>query len=109
MRQCAGKWGDCCSMDGECGSGPDFCGTGKCQMGNCTGLFLPAATSLPPFSIPGVSFSTASTTMTSAATKTGTATNPPSSTVVPPSPACTGGTTADGISGNLIGLCFVQL
>ncbi|KAK2055942.1 hypothetical protein LY76DRAFT_475636, partial [Colletotrichum caudatum] len=32
MRQCAGKRGDCCSMDGERGTGPDFCGTGKCHM-----------------------------------------------------------------------------
>ncbi|GKT51192.1 uncharacterized protein ColSpa_11373 [Colletotrichum spaethianum] len=105
MRQCAGKWGDCYSMDGEYGTGPDFCGTGKCQMGNCTGPSLPTATSLPPFSIPGVSSSTASRTTTSAATKMGAATTPSSSTVVPPSPACTGGTTADGISGNFIGLC----
>ncbi|KAF6817712.1 hypothetical protein CMUS01_12043 [Colletotrichum musicola] len=41
MRQCAGKWGDCCSMDGECGSGPDFCGADKCQTGNCAATPLP--------------------------------------------------------------------
>ncbi|KAF6841150.1 hypothetical protein CPLU01_00711 [Colletotrichum plurivorum] len=41
MRQCAGKWGDCCSLDGECGSGPDFCGADKCQTGNCAATPLP--------------------------------------------------------------------
>ncbi|KAL6858211.1 hypothetical protein ACO1O0_005667 [Amphichorda felina] len=35
-RLCAGIWGDCCSFDGECGSGPDYCSQGKCQSGNCT-------------------------------------------------------------------------
>lgn len=35
--QCAGKWGDCCSFqEGRCGTGPDFCGEGRCQSGNCT-------------------------------------------------------------------------
>lgn len=23
-------------MDGKCGTGDDFCGRGKCQLGNCT-------------------------------------------------------------------------
>ncbi|KAJ3496106.1 hypothetical protein NLG97_g2910 [Lecanicillium saksenae] len=36
-RKCAGKWGDCCSIDGKCGTGPDFCGIEKCQSGNCEG------------------------------------------------------------------------
>ncbi|KAI1122882.1 carbohydrate-binding module family 50 [Nemania abortiva] len=35
-RRCAGEWGDCCNMDGKCGTGPAFCGWGKCQTGNCT-------------------------------------------------------------------------
>ncbi|KAI1123310.1 hypothetical protein F5Y10DRAFT_281060 [Nemania abortiva] len=35
--QCAGKWGDCCSLEaGKCGTGDDFCSEGKCQSGNCT-------------------------------------------------------------------------
>lgn len=34
-RRCAGKWGDCCNLDGKCGSGTDFCGWMKCQSGNC--------------------------------------------------------------------------
>ncbi|OIW32726.1 hypothetical protein CONLIGDRAFT_276828 [Coniochaeta ligniaria NRRL 30616] len=34
-RICAGKWGNCCSMDGECGTGPAFCGTTTCQSGDC--------------------------------------------------------------------------
>ena len=33
--KCGGKWGDCCSIDGICGTGPDFCGA-RCQSGNCT-------------------------------------------------------------------------
>jgi hypothetical protein len=32
---CAGKWGDCCNLEGRCGTGEDFCGKGKCQLGNC--------------------------------------------------------------------------
>ncbi|OTA97428.1 carbohydrate-binding module family 18 protein [Hypoxylon sp. CO27-5] len=34
-RLCAGKWGDCCNLDGVCGTGADFCGEGVCQSGNC--------------------------------------------------------------------------
>ncbi|KAJ6786131.1 hypothetical protein PWT90_04866 [Aphanocladium album] len=34
-RQCAGKWGDCCGINGKCGTGPDFCGPERCQSGNC--------------------------------------------------------------------------
>lgn len=33
---CTGKWGECCSIDGNCGSGEAFCGLGNCQLGNCT-------------------------------------------------------------------------
>ncbi|KAL8357733.1 hypothetical protein RB601_009263 [Gaeumannomyces tritici] len=34
---CGGKWGDCCSFsEGKCGTGPEYCGQGKCQSGNCT-------------------------------------------------------------------------
>jgi hypothetical protein len=33
---CGGKWGDCCSNEGLCGTGPGFCGTGNCWSGNCT-------------------------------------------------------------------------
>ncbi|KAM6513793.1 hypothetical protein FALCPG4_015006 [Fusarium falciforme] len=36
MRVCAGKWGDCCSRDGVCGTGPGYCDEQNCQMGNCT-------------------------------------------------------------------------
>lgn len=36
VRQCTGKWGDCCHVNGTCGTGSQFCGTGVCQMGNCT-------------------------------------------------------------------------
>ncbi|KAI1111929.1 carbohydrate-binding module family 50 [Nemania sp. NC0429] len=35
-RRCAGKWGDCCNMDGKCGTGEAFCGWGTCSSGNCT-------------------------------------------------------------------------
>ncbi len=35
-RLCAGKWGDCCNLDGACGTGDDFCGTSVCFSGNCT-------------------------------------------------------------------------
>ncbi|KAI8964535.1 carbohydrate-binding module family 50 [Daldinia sp. FL1419] len=35
-RICAGKQGDCCSIDGKCGTGPEFCGESVCQSGNCT-------------------------------------------------------------------------
>ncbi|UNI24918.1 hypothetical protein JDV02_010635 [Purpureocillium takamizusanense] len=33
---CAGKWGDCCNLDGKCGTGAAFCGADVCQFGNCT-------------------------------------------------------------------------
>lgn len=35
-RLCAGVWGDFCNMNGTCGTGDAFCGTGLCQSGNCT-------------------------------------------------------------------------
>ncbi|KAF4986294.1 hypothetical protein FDECE_16027 [Fusarium decemcellulare] len=34
LRVC-GEWGDCCNLQGKCGSGPDFCGEGICQAGEC--------------------------------------------------------------------------
>ncbi|KAF4462701.1 CFEM domain-containing [Fusarium albosuccineum] len=34
LRVC-GEWGDCCNLQGKCGSGPDFCGDGICQAGEC--------------------------------------------------------------------------
>lgn len=37
-RQCIGKQGDCCNIDGTCGSGPENCGLGVCQSGNCEGV-----------------------------------------------------------------------
>lgn len=33
--KCAGKWGDCCSIDGQCGTGPEFCAESKCYSGSC--------------------------------------------------------------------------
>lgn len=36
-RKCAGKWGDCCSVDGRCGTGREFCSRETCQSGNCKG------------------------------------------------------------------------
>lgn len=35
LRLCAGKWGDCCNLDGVCGTGDDFCATSVCVFGNC--------------------------------------------------------------------------
>lgn len=35
LRVC-GEWGDCCNLQNRCGSGPDFCGKGVCQAGECT-------------------------------------------------------------------------
>ncbi|PVH95053.1 carbohydrate-binding module family 18 protein, partial [Periconia macrospinosa] len=34
-KMCAGKWGNCCSLSGQCGTGTDFCGKGKCYSGAC--------------------------------------------------------------------------
>ncbi|KAK1829982.1 hypothetical protein QBC39DRAFT_243621, partial [Podospora conica] len=34
-RRCVGKWGDCCNVDGKCGTGWDFCENEQCQSGNC--------------------------------------------------------------------------
>ncbi|SPO01210.1 uncharacterized protein DNG_03957 [Cephalotrichum gorgonifer] len=34
-RQCAGKWGECCSFKGECGSDKEHCGVGTCLFGAC--------------------------------------------------------------------------
>ncbi|CEJ93721.1 hypothetical protein VHEMI09292 [[Torrubiella] hemipterigena] len=36
--RCRGKWGDCCSIDGKCGSGADFCSKSRCYSGKCDGL-----------------------------------------------------------------------
>ncbi|KAI1164866.1 hypothetical protein F5B18DRAFT_228642 [Nemania serpens] len=51
-RRCAGEWGDCCSVDGKCGTGTAFCGWTKCQSGQCIippGV-LPYRASRDPFS-----------------------------------------------------------
>ncbi|KAK7926866.1 hypothetical protein PG985_003864 [Apiospora marii] len=32
---CAGEWGNCCSLDGNCGTGKAFCGMGNCLWGEC--------------------------------------------------------------------------
>jgi hypothetical protein len=44
---CGGKWGDCCSIEGRCGSGKSFCDSGKCQSGNCT-IIIPTPREPPP-------------------------------------------------------------
>lgn len=44
---CAGVWGDCCSLEGECGTGDAFCGVDVCQSGNCTRLAVPEPTTPP--------------------------------------------------------------
>ncbi|KAH6885402.1 hypothetical protein B0T10DRAFT_462449 [Thelonectria olida] len=36
LRACAGKWGECCRVEGECGNGPSYCGQGNCVYGKCT-------------------------------------------------------------------------
>jgi hypothetical protein len=33
--KCGGRWGDCCSLDGKCGTGKEFCVDKTCQSGNC--------------------------------------------------------------------------
>src|SRR5882757_3405659 len=48
-RICAGRWGDCCNMDGACSTGSDFCGVDVCQSGNCT---RPTRSSTPPAPLP---------------------------------------------------------
>lgn len=35
-RRCTGVWGDCCNVNGKCGSGGGFCGMDVCQSGKCT-------------------------------------------------------------------------
>lgn len=32
---CGGKWGECCNLQGQCGTGDSFCAQNKCQGGNC--------------------------------------------------------------------------
>lgn len=34
-RSCTGKWGNCCSIDGQCGTGEAYCGLFTCQEGDC--------------------------------------------------------------------------
>ncbi|KAK4243853.1 hypothetical protein C7999DRAFT_44412 [Corynascus novoguineensis] len=34
-RSYAGRWGDCCSIDGRCSTGPAHCGLFTCQEGDC--------------------------------------------------------------------------
>jgi hypothetical protein len=45
--QCGGKWGNCCNIEGSCGTGESHCGVGRCQTGNCT-IIIPPAPGLPP-------------------------------------------------------------
>jgi hypothetical protein len=47
---CGGKWGTCCDISGQCGTGESFCGVAKCQNGNCTIV-------IPPPSVGGQSVS----------------------------------------------------
>ena len=44
-KMCAGVWGDCCNAEGRCGTGPDFCAYGQCQLENC---IIPKVTPGPP-------------------------------------------------------------
>ncbi|KAF2271267.1 uncharacterized protein EI97DRAFT_497345 [Westerdykella ornata] len=46
-RLCAGKWGDCCNIEGACGTGSEFCGLDVCQSGNCTRPTTPTPSSTP--------------------------------------------------------------
>ncbi|KAF1994724.1 carbohydrate-binding module family 18 protein [Amniculicola lignicola CBS 123094] len=46
-RLCAGKWGDCCNMEGACGTGSSFCGLDVCQSGNCTRPTTPTPSPTP--------------------------------------------------------------
>ncbi|KAL0473868.1 hypothetical protein QR685DRAFT_436556 [Neurospora intermedia] len=100
FRSCTGIWGDCCNAAGKCGTGPDFCAYGKCQLGNCdrqptssttssstatvktsnpvTASTSKASTSTATTSTTTKSLSTSSlrTTTSSSATKTGSSTTP---------------------------------
>ncbi|KAK3946879.1 hypothetical protein QBC32DRAFT_387288 [Pseudoneurospora amorphoporcata] len=100
FRSCTGIWGDCCNAAGRCGTGPDFCVYGKCQLGNCdrqptssttssstatvktsnpvTASTSKASTSTATTSTTTKSLSTSSlkTTTSSSATKTGSSTTP---------------------------------
>lgn len=49
MRVCAGKWGECCNNHGECGTGPDYCSQGKCQLGQCTNANTTTVEDQPDF------------------------------------------------------------
>lgn len=64
-RLCAGVQGDCCSMTGQCGTGPGFCDEGNCRSGEC------------------VEFATIPTTTTSTSSST-TTTSAPTATATPP-------------------------
>ena len=35
LRSCTGRWGNCCSYAGQCGTGPAYCGLFNCQEGDC--------------------------------------------------------------------------
>ncbi|KAF6838863.1 hypothetical protein CMUS01_04469 [Colletotrichum musicola] len=100
-RQCAGKWGDCCSRNGRCGTGPDYCGPDTCQMGNCTVSHVPGPTSSLPFTLPPGD----STAKPTSAAESTSSTAASTTTTTAASPACTAGSNAPGISDNLKGLC----
>jgi hypothetical protein len=42
--RCAGKWGSCCSYNGVCGSGDDFCSKDNCYSGACVQPDMPEST-----------------------------------------------------------------
>lgn len=49
-RRCAGKWGDCCGIQGRCGTGSAFCSKQVCLSGNCA---KSSSTSSPRLIPPG--------------------------------------------------------
>ncbi|KAH7035345.1 uncharacterized protein B0I36DRAFT_360730 [Microdochium trichocladiopsis] len=83
-KKCAGKWGDCCNAQGRCGTGPDFCGIGNCQLGDCNlSVSVPATQlSMRPFteSSTDLSSSTSGNPETTTARPSMTTTTKPPST-----------------------------
>ncbi|OIW23389.1 hypothetical protein CONLIGDRAFT_637363 [Coniochaeta ligniaria NRRL 30616] len=97
-RLCAGKWGNCCNMDGKCGIGGAFCGAQVCQSGDCE--WMPAFSSNSSSSSSSSSSkATSSTTGTTSSIKPTSSSTSSTVAAIPTLTDCVQGTGTGGYTG----------